>query len=78
MAERETHVNLIDLEVDFPNSNDTIHIFPSELALSEYTKGTHKICPRENANAGGLLRFPLRRIDNPPSYVGRKNRRRKR
>ncbi|KAF9461432.1 hypothetical protein BDZ94DRAFT_1167669, partial [Collybia nuda] len=74
---RETHVNLVDL-VDLPNSNKPIEIFPTELELSEYSKKNHKIFPRENAYAGGLLKFLLRKINNPPLHTSRGGRRRKR
>ena len=40
--------------------------FPSEKALSKYTLANHKIFPRGNVHAGGLLRALLRRILHPP------------
>ncbi|KAG5652140.1 hypothetical protein H0H81_006159 [Sphagnurus paluster] len=63
-AVAETNVNLVDL-VDLPNSNNPVTTFPTEVALSEYTLGSGKIFPRENAYAGGLLKYLLRHIMNP-------------
>jgi hypothetical protein len=61
-----THVNIVDL-VDRRNTGQPVRVFQSEEALSAYTKQTGKFFPKENAYAGGLLRFLLRRINNPPS-----------
>ncbi|KAG1882486.1 hypothetical protein F4604DRAFT_1879511 [Suillus subluteus] len=52
-AVKATHVNIVDL------------VFVSEVDLSEYTISTGKFFPRDNAYAGGLLRYLLRRIINP-------------
>lgn len=57
-------MNLVDL-VDSKRSGVAVESFPSEVALSEYTKNTGKFFPRDNAHAGGLLKFLLRRIDHP-------------
>ncbi|KDQ53377.1 hypothetical protein JAAARDRAFT_197531 [Jaapia argillacea MUCL 33604] len=73
---KATHVNIVDL-IDTPNTGDRVGKFPSEFRLSEYTKATGKYFPRDNAYAGGLLRYLLRRIDNPPAERV-KTRRRKR
>jgi len=62
---RSTHVNLIDL-VDLRRTGQTVQVFDSEEALSIYTIGEGKFFPKENAYAGGLLRFLLRKILNPP------------
>ncbi|KAI0040134.1 hypothetical protein FA95DRAFT_1503283 [Auriscalpium vulgare] len=62
------HVNLVDL-VNFGtyHRRETVEIFPSELALSEYSKREDKIFPRDEAKAGGILRYLLRHINNPPA-----------
>ncbi|KDQ18856.1 hypothetical protein BOTBODRAFT_170847 [Botryobasidium botryosum FD-172 SS1] len=65
-AVMDTHVNLVDL-VDTPRTGRAVVLFKSEKALSNYTKNTRKFFPRDSAYAGGLLRFLLRRILNPPS-----------
>jgi uncharacterized surface protein with fasciclin (FAS1) repeats len=66
-----THVNLVDL-VGQPNS---ITLFASEAALSEYTKDTKRFFPKENAYAGGLLKYLLRHIANPGERRGTARRR---
>ncbi|KAJ3897733.1 hypothetical protein F5879DRAFT_995611 [Lentinula edodes] len=53
------HVNICDL-VDHKEDVPTKH--PSEAALAKYSHSSGKIYPRENAYAGGLLRFLLRQI----------------
>jgi len=63
-AVRATHVNIVDL-VENRNSGRRVRIFSSEEALSEYTIANGKFFPKENAYAGGLLRFLLRQIMNP-------------
>ncbi|KAJ3746104.1 hypothetical protein DFH05DRAFT_1483715 [Lentinula detonsa] len=53
------HVNICDLvdhKEDVPQKHST------EDELAEYSRRTGKIYPRENAYAGGLLRFLLRQI----------------
>lgn len=61
---QQTHVNLVDL-VDTPTTHRRIRLFSSVEELSEYSLRTRKIFPKENAKAGGLLRFLLRHIMNP-------------
>ncbi|TDL17498.1 hypothetical protein BD410DRAFT_696001, partial [Rickenella mellea] len=63
---RQTHVNIVDL-VDTQRTSERVNVFPSALELSVYTKETEKYFPRENAYAGGLLRYLLRQIMNPES-----------
>jgi len=46
-------------------------VFDSEKDLSEYTISSGKYFPKENAYAGGLLRFLLRQIMNPPEVRSR-------
>jgi len=61
------YVNLVDL-VDFANGaygKKVVSLFPTEMALSKYTKASGKYFPRENVHAGGLLRYLLRHIINP-------------
>ena len=70
----KTHVNLVDL-VDRPNN---VKVFATEVALSNYTKEERKIFPKENAYAGGLLRYLLRHIENPNAKRGTKVKRRRR
>lgn len=57
-------VNICDL-VDAPLSGREVPLFDSEYDLAEYSKESRKIYPKENAKAGGLLRYLLRRIDDP-------------
>ncbi|TDL15744.1 hypothetical protein BD410DRAFT_695718, partial [Rickenella mellea] len=63
-AVKRAHVNIVDL-VDTQRTCEQVKVFQSELELSIYTKNTGKYFPRENAYAGGLLRYLLRRIINP-------------
>ncbi|KAJ3997377.1 hypothetical protein F5050DRAFT_1435198 [Lentinula boryana] len=61
------HVNICDLvdhKEDVPKKHRT------EAELAEYSRRTGKIYPRENAYAGGLLRFLLRQITG--EYHGRR------
>jgi len=76
-AVRNTYVNLVDL-VDLHYSGEQLRHFNSELELSEYTKKYGKIFPRENAYAGGLLKYLLRHIVNPSSSSATRTGRRRR
>ncbi|KAF8183069.1 hypothetical protein K438DRAFT_1490182, partial [Mycena galopus ATCC 62051] len=60
-AVRDVHVNLVDL-VDWGMIGAEIHKFETLEDLSTYTKKTEKFFPQSEAEAGGLLRFLLRRI----------------
>jgi hypothetical protein len=51
--------------VDIFGTEKKAHVFPSVLALSEYTKKHGKFFPKDNAYAGNLLRFLLRHIIFP-------------
>ncbi|KAH7334204.1 hypothetical protein B0J17DRAFT_720624 [Rhizoctonia solani] len=62
---KSVYVNICDL-VDSPVLNIKVRHFSSEEELSEYTKCTGKYFPLEDAYAGGLLRFLLRKILHPP------------
>lgn len=57
-------VNIVDL-IDTPVTRKPVVHFETERALSEYTKRTGKFFPAENAHAGGLLKFLLRKIMAP-------------
>ncbi|KAG1728065.1 uncharacterized protein EDB91DRAFT_1350209 [Suillus paluster] len=72
-AVKATYVNIVDL-IDTGVTEGAVTVFVSEVELSEYTKRTGKIFPRDNVHAGGLLKYLLRRIMNPrPERVsGRK------
>ncbi|KAG0705581.1 hypothetical protein DFH29DRAFT_267646 [Suillus ampliporus] len=77
-AVKATYVNIVDL-VDTKVTGEPVMVFVSEVGLSEYTKRTGKFFPRENAYAGGLLKYLLRQIMDPrPEQVrsGRKTRNR--
>ncbi|CAE6411267.1 unnamed protein product [Rhizoctonia solani] len=67
---KSMHVNIVDL-VDTPVTQVPVTHFPSEAALSTYTIKSGKYFPKENAYAGGLLRYLLRHIDNPRKDRGR-------
>ncbi|KEP50472.1 hypothetical protein V565_079550 [Rhizoctonia solani 123E] len=58
------YVNIVDL-VETPYSGEPVEHFKSEAELSAYTKRTGKYFPRDNANAGNLLQYLLRRIIVP-------------
>ncbi|KAJ3773145.1 hypothetical protein FB446DRAFT_642217 [Lentinula raphanica] len=64
------HVNICDL-VDFRNDRPA-QLFDSESLLAAYSRRTGKIYPKDNAYAGGLLRFLLRQISGPGAYHGRR------
>ncbi|KJA22723.1 hypothetical protein HYPSUDRAFT_138949 [Hypholoma sublateritium FD-334 SS-4] len=63
-AVQRTHVNLVDL-VDAFGTNRPIKVFRTERQLSEYTIKTGKYFPRDEIEAGDLLKFLLRHIFNP-------------
>ncbi|KAJ6509623.1 hypothetical protein DFH09DRAFT_1198974 [Mycena vulgaris] len=60
-AVRDVHVNLVDL-VDWGIARAEIHKFETLDELAAYTKKTGKFFPQSEAEAGGMLRFLLRRI----------------
>lgn len=68
-----THVNLCDL-LDSANEGQAIRIFGNVEELKSYTLETGKIFPKEEAYAGGLLRYLLREITG--RYQGRAQHRR--
>lgn len=61
-----THVNLVDLVMHQTDSNEPVKLFKTERELSEYTQRFRKYFPRDSIHAGGLLKFLLRHILNPP------------
>ncbi|KAL0955085.1 hypothetical protein HGRIS_004002 [Hohenbuehelia grisea] len=63
---RNTHVNLVDL-VD--HRGQSVHIFSTLQDLQKYTRAG-KYFPKENAYAGGLLKYLLREING--EYHGSK------
>lgn len=63
-----THVDIVDL-LDTPNTEKQVQVFNSVQQLSNYTKDTRKYFPKENAYAGGVLKFLLREIISPPTVV---------
>ncbi|OAP63864.1 hypothetical protein AYL99_03091 [Fonsecaea erecta] len=58
---RRTHVNLVDL-VDAPRTGARVEVFTNLEELQKYTIDTGKYFPKEDAYAGGLLKFLLREI----------------
>ena len=56
-----THVNLSDL-LDTTRQGTRVHVFASEEELREYTRETGRVFPKEEAYAGGLLKYLLREI----------------
>ncbi|KAJ3730639.1 hypothetical protein C8R42DRAFT_568844 [Lentinula raphanica] len=64
------HVNICDLVDHFEDSKP--RQFPSAAILAEYSRTSEKIFPRENAYAGGLLKYLLREFFS--RYKGRRGR----
>ena len=76
----DTHVNLCDL-LDSANRRGRVSIFDNVEQLRSYTLESGKIFPKEEAYAGGLLKFLLREITGTyqgPNKRGGKGRRRRR
>lgn len=67
-------VNIVDL-IDTPVTQGPIVHFKSEEALSEYTKSKGKYFPAHSVHAGGLLKFLLRKIDDPRKLYSSQGRR---
>ncbi|KAI1792899.1 hypothetical protein LXA43DRAFT_972240 [Ganoderma leucocontextum] len=57
------HVNICDL-VDAPMLGKP-KLFPTEVALADYSKRTGKMFPRDNIHSGSLLTYLLRHIIHP-------------
>lgn len=58
---KETHVNLVDL-VERGRTGKRVRLFSSLEELRAYTISTGKFFPKEDAYAGGVLKFLLREI----------------
>ncbi|KAH8800384.1 hypothetical protein F5884DRAFT_825056 [Xylogone sp. PMI_703] len=58
---KRTHVNLVDL-VDTQRTGEAVKVFRTVEELRQYTRQNRKIFPRDEAKAGGLLRYLLRKI----------------
>ncbi|KAF9442695.1 hypothetical protein P691DRAFT_680939 [Macrolepiota fuliginosa MF-IS2] len=58
-------VNLVDLVDARGDPTQQVRLFNSEVALSKYTRKSKKIFPRDEAKAGGILKFLLRQIMRP-------------
>lgn len=58
-----THVNLCDM-LDAERSGYQVEIFATEEDLVKYTRENHGYFPKEEAYAGGLLKYLLREINN--------------
>jgi len=58
-----TQVNLSDM-LDAERNGQRVKVFDTEKELVDYTKKNHRYFPKEDAYAGGLLKYLLREIDN--------------
>lgn len=58
-----THVNLCDM-LDAERNGHRVVTFATEEELVDYTRENHRYFPKEDAYAGGLLKYLLREIDN--------------
>ncbi|CAL1699420.1 unnamed protein product [Somion occarium] len=58
---RSIYVNLVDL-LEYHRSGRPVPTFTTLSQLQHYTKATRKFFPREEAKAGGILKFLLRHI----------------
>ncbi|KAF5354974.1 hypothetical protein D9756_005613 [Leucocoprinus leucothites] len=74
---RNSYVNLVDLVDARGDPTKIVRTFPTEKALSSYSKRTKKIFPKEGAKAGGILEYFLRHIFQPGDGTGKRTRRRK-
>ncbi|CUA70002.1 hypothetical protein RSOLAG22IIIB_14184 [Rhizoctonia solani] len=61
---KSVYVNLVDL-IETPYTGKPVKHFKSEAKLSECTKKEEKYFPRDNVNAGDLLKYLLRQIIVP-------------
>jgi hypothetical protein len=64
-----TYVNLSDL-LDSVRTGSAVKIFATHDDLANYTRNQRRYFPKEDAYAGGLLKYLLREIDN--TYHGRR------
>jgi hypothetical protein len=58
-----TRVNLCDM-LDAKRSGRQVEVFATEEELVKYTREKHRCFPKEDAYAGGLLKYLSREIDN--------------
>jgi hypothetical protein len=65
----DTHVSLSDL-LGSVRSGSPVKIFATHADLANYTRSQRRYFPKEDAYAGGLLKYLLREIDN--TYHGRR------
>lgn len=65
-------MNLSDL-LDGGRSGAEVQVFDSEASLAAYTVEEGRFFPKEEAYAGGVLRFLLRKITG--TYLGHRQRR---
>ena len=65
----DTHLNLSDL-LDSVRTGSPVKIFATHADLVDYTRNQGRYFPKEDAYAGGLLKYLLREIDN--TYHGRR------
>ncbi|KAK0211446.1 hypothetical protein IW262DRAFT_366329 [Armillaria fumosa] len=68
-AVKSVFVNICDL-VDYPATQVRPPVFATVAELAEYSRSNRKIYPKENAKAGGLLKFLLRTIFHPSQNQG--------
>jgi hypothetical protein len=65
----DTHINSSDL-LDSVRTGSPVRIFATHADLVNYTRSQGRYFPKEDAYAGGLLKYLLREIDN--TYHGRR------
>ncbi|KAJ3491589.1 hypothetical protein NLI96_g586 [Meripilus lineatus] len=58
------HINIVDL-IEHGRLLERVRVFPTVVELSEYTRSTGRIFPRDHELAGGVLRYLLRHIVDP-------------
>jgi hypothetical protein len=63
-----THVNLSDL-LDSVRTGSLVKMFATHADLANYMRSQARYFPKEDAYAGGLLKYLLREIDD--TYHGR-------
>ena len=78
-AIKSIYVNLIDLEhAGRKGDGELVQQFPTEVALSDYTKESTKFYDRGSVDPGSLLELLLRRILDPQPEKVEASRNRKR
>jgi len=67
-AIKRIYVNLVDLEhIGHQGNEEVVQRFPTEVALSEYTKGSGKIYKRKLVPPGSLLKVTAHRAGSFPT-----------